>query len=161
MCRSISSNIIVISLKGNSFSPRSSQPPTTGKTSLANLVAEMIGANCIDVSDFVKQHECHEGFDEEFQTYILEEDKLCDLLEPIVAPGGNVIDFHSCEIFPERWFHLVIVLRAETAILYDRLAARHYNAKKLDENMECEIMQIVLENARESYAPEIVQELSR
>lgn len=34
-----------------------------------------------------------------------------------------------------------------------------YNAKKINENMECEIMQVVLEDARESYAKEIVVEL--
>ena len=61
----------------------------------------------VDVGAFVKEHECHEGFDEEFQTYILDEDKLCDLLEPICEEGGVIIDFHSCEIFPERWFELV------------------------------------------------------
>ena len=51
------------------------------------------------------------------------------------------------------------MLRTDTKELYDRLLARGYNKKKLDENMECEIMQIVLEAARESYANEIVQEL--
>lgn len=34
-----------------------------------------------------------------------------------------------------------------------------YNQRKLQENIECEIMQVVLENARESYAQEIVVEL--
>ena len=34
-----------------------------------------------------------------------------------------------------------------------------YNALKINENMECEIMQVVLEEARESYAKEIVVEL--
>jgi adenylate kinase len=36
---------------------------------------------------------------------------------------------------------------------------RGYNKRKMDENMECEIMQVVLETAHESYAPEIVVEL--
>ena len=61
----------------------------------------------VDVGAFVKEHECHEGFDDEFQTYILDEDKLCDLLEPICEKGGVIIDFHSCDVFPERWFELV------------------------------------------------------
>ena len=51
------------------------------------------------------------------------------------------------------------MLRTDTNMLYDRLHARGYNKKKLEENMECEIMQVVLEAARESYADEIVQEL--
>lgn len=69
------------------------------------------------------------------------------------------MDFHTCEIFPERWFDLVLVLRADTASLYDRMLKRGYNKRKMDENMECEIMQVVLETAHEFYAPEIVIEL--
>ena len=75
--------------------------------------------------------------------------------------GGYVVDYHTCEFFPERWFDLVLVLRADTEKLYDRLVSRNYVQKKLDENMECEIMQVVLESARESYPLEIVQELPR
>jgi adenylate kinase len=36
---------------------------------------------------------------------------------------------------------------------------RNYNQRKITENMECEIMQVVLDEARESYAEEIVIEL--
>jgi adenylate kinase len=87
---------------------------------------------------------------------ILDEDKLLDVMEPIMAAGGNIVDYHSCDLFPERWFDLVLVLKADTEILYDRLVARGYSKKKIDENMECEIMQIVAESAHESYEPEIV-----
>lgn len=36
---------------------------------------------------------------------------------------------------------------------------RGYSQRKVTENIECEIMQVVLEEARESYKPEIVIEL--
>ena len=77
-----------------------------------------------------------------------------------MADGGKVVDFHSCEFFPERWFDLVLVLQADTDVLYDRLVARNYSNKKIDENMEAEIMQVVLEAARESYSEEIVHVLA-
>jgi adenylate kinase len=44
-------------------------------------------------------------------------------------------------------------------LLYDRLTARGYNGKKLEENMDSEIMQVLLDEARESYKEEIVVEL--
>ena len=37
--------------------------------------------------------------------------------------------------------------------------SRGYNGKKLSENVECEIMQTILEEARDSYRKEIVHEL--
>ena len=68
-------------------------------------------------------------------------------------------DHHACELFPERWFDLVLVLRVGTETLYDRLTARGYPEPKLQENLQCEIMQVVLEEAREAYAAEVVVEL--
>jgi adenylate kinase len=53
----------------------------------------------------------------------------------------------------------VVVLRTDSTLLYDRLAARNYPAKKLDSNMDAEIMQVLLEEAREAYDEEIVVEL--
>lgn len=133
--------------------------PGTGKTSTTQLAAEKSGFKCINVGDLVKQHECHEGKDGEFDSYILDEDKLCDVLEPIMLEGGCIVDFHSPEFFPERWFELVLVLRTNTEVLFDRLQERGYSEKKRTENMECEIMEIVSEAAKESYAVEIVHEL--
>lgn len=112
----------------------------------------------------IKQNKCHEGRDDELDTFILDEDKLLDIMESIFEDAeeegvGIVADYHCCEIFPERWFDLVIVLRTKTEVLYDRLTSRGYNNRKRDENMESEIMQVILDEARESYATEIVQEL--
>ncbi|KAI9341296.1 AAA domain-containing protein [Pilaira anomala] len=133
--------------------------PGTGKTTTSEMIAEVTGLDHVNVGELVKQKQLHEGYLEEFDTHVLDEDKLLDELEEILKDGGKVVDFHTCEIFPERWFDLVLVLRTDTSNLYDRMSKRGYNKRKIDENMECEIMQVVLETAHESYAPEIVVEL--
>ena len=51
--------------------------------------------------------------------------KLCDELEDSMTEGGNIVDYHGCDLFPERWFDLVVVLQTENGILYDRLANRY------------------------------------
>ena len=35
--------------------------------------------------------------------FVLDEDMVCDELEEQMAAGGNVVDFHTCDFFPERW----------------------------------------------------------
>lgn len=87
--------------------------------------------------------------------------KLLDHLEtlPLHSTGGYILDWHACDLFPERWIDLVIVLRCDSTVLYDRLTARGYKGKKLEENMDSEIMQVLLDEARESYKEEIVVEL--
>lgn len=77
-----------------------------------------------------------------------------------MSKGGNIVDYHSAELFPERWFDIVFVLRTSNKILYDRLTARGYQGKKLEDNIDCEIFQTILEEAKSSYREEIVHELS-
>ena len=49
-------------------------------------------------------------FDEGRNCQVLDEDPLLDDLEEIQAQGGNIFEYHGAELFPERWFQLVIVL---------------------------------------------------
>jgi adenylate kinase len=133
--------------------------PGTGKTSTASMIAEKTGLKHVNVGDLIKEKSLHTGRDDEFDAFILDEDKLCDELEDMMAEGGQLIDFHSCDFFPERWFHLVLVLTCNNTVLFDRLTKRGYEQNKVTENVECEIMQVVLQEAREAYAEEIVQEL--
>lgn len=42
-----------------------------------------------------------------------------------MADGYCIVDFHSCDLFPERWFDLVVVLRTDNSILYQRLESRY------------------------------------
>ena len=51
------------------------------------------------------------------------------------------------------------MLRTDSTILYDRLKARQYPEAKLQENMDAEIMEVLLEEATESYDEEIVVQL--
>ncbi|KAG5179445.1 P-loop containing nucleoside triphosphate hydrolase protein [Tribonema minus] len=133
--------------------------PGTGKTCTCAAIAEATGLTHVDVGAVVRAEQCHEGRDAEFDAFVLDEDKLCDALAPRAAAGGCVLDFHSCDFFPEDWFDLVLVLRADTATLFDRLKARGYHEKKLQENMQCEIMQVVLEEAHEAFPAPIIHEL--
>ena len=53
----------------------------------------------------------------------------------------------------------MVVLRTNSTELYDRLKARNYPEKKLQENLDSEIMEVLLEEAREGFDAEIVVEL--
>jgi len=136
--------------------------PGTGKSSLADSVAKKLGFKNLNIGDIVKEKNFFSEFDAEFDTHILDEDaedQLLDYLEPIIKKGGCVVDYHSPAIFGESWFEIALVLRTQTEILFDRLTQRGYSEKKRTENMECEIMEVVLEEARESYDPEMVHEV--
>lgn len=103
-----------------------------------------------------------------------------DAIEDEVKQGGYIIDWHACDLFPKSWIDLVVVLRVDSTLLYDRLKARYvlayrefafgkglglivlcrdYPEAKLQENLDSEIMEVLLQEARDSYDEEIIVEL--
>ena len=50
--------------------------PGTGKTLTASQVAERTGLSHINVGEVAKAGELYEGWDEQFQSHILDEDKV-------------------------------------------------------------------------------------
>ena len=56
----------------------------------------------VNIGDLVKTKGLHGGKDDEFDCFVLDEDKICDELEDQMSQGGNIVDFHTCDFFPER-----------------------------------------------------------
>jgi hypothetical protein len=76
----------VISHQGSSIGT-----PGTGKTLHSTILAlnseeTETPFQHLNVGDIVKQHGFHEGWDEEWQTYTIDEDRLLDYMEEIVNP---------------------------------------------------------------------------
>jgi len=135
--------------------------PGTGKSTLCSLLAKAFPSlQHIQISKVAVEQQLHAGKDETFDCHILDsaaEEKILDYLEPRVASGGCLVEHHSSSWFPERFFDLVVVLTCENGILYKRLKARGYDENKITENVECEIMQTVLQEAHDSYKSEKIK----
>ncbi|KAF3925743.1 hypothetical protein ABW20_dc0100229 [Dactylellina cionopaga] len=134
--------------------------PGTGKSTHCELLAESTGLKHLSVNQVAKDNNCYDSFDEELKSWTVDEDKLLDAIEDDVKKGGYIIDWHVCDIFPKSWIDLVVVLRTDNTVLFDRLKARSYSDKKIEENIDAEIMQVILDEARDAYDEEIVIELS-
>lgn len=109
--------------------------PGTGKTTHASQLLESLQASTsasaggvswelINVGEFVASKECHSGWNDEWNCWDVDEDKLLDELELVQAPGGKILDWHTCDLFPERWIDLVVVLRCDHSKLWERLEKR-------------------------------------
>ena len=135
--------------------------PGTGKTSLAqSLVSDrdLSSFTVVNIGDLAKEKVLYDGYDEEYQCHILDEDavvrelktRLSDSGGDLVS-GGVILEYHSCDFLPSEWVDVVYVLRTDNSVLYDRLKERGYLDKKLKENLECEIFQTILDEAQESF----------
>ncbi|XP_037665739.1 adenylate kinase isoenzyme 6-like [Choloepus didactylus] len=133
--------------------------PGVGKTTLGKEHASRSGLKYINVGDLPKEGQLYDGYDEEYDCPILDEDRVVDELENQMKEGGVIVDYHGCDFFTERWFHIVFLLRADNSVLYKRLETRGYSEKKLQDNSQCEIFQVLYEEAMASYREEIVHQL--
>ncbi|KAL7988928.1 hypothetical protein Chor_007847 [Crotalus horridus] len=105
--------------------------PGVGKTTLGKEIALRTDFTYINVGDMAKEGELYEGFDEEYECPILDEDRVIDEMEDKMQDGGVIVDYHSC-----------------------------YKGKKLQDNIQCEIFQTIYEEAMSSYKEEIVHQLT-
>ncbi|KAL9587713.1 MAG: hypothetical protein Q9212_000004 [Teloschistes hypoglaucus] len=133
--------------------------PGVGKTTLCESLTLSTNLKHLAINGIVKERNCHHGWDEQLKSWIVDEDKLLDAIEDEVKQGGYLIDWHACDLFPESWIDLVVVLRSDSTALYDRLQSRNYSERKLQENLDAEIMEVLLNEARDAFDAEMVIEL--
>ncbi|XP_047324471.1 adenylate kinase isoenzyme 6 homolog [Impatiens glandulifera] len=124
--------------------------PGTGKTTTASALAASTQLRHINIVDLVKEKNLNHGFNDEI-------DLICNEINHMMELGGNIVDYHVCYFFLEEWFDLVVVLQTEISELYDRLINRDYSDSKLKHDIECEVFEVLLEDAKSSYSEDIVK----
>lgn len=133
--------------------------PGCGKTTLSKRLVKSLSDSHFkhfNISEVAKERDCIESYDKERDSGVVDEDKLLDGLENDLREGGAIVDWHCCDIFPKRLIDLVVVLRTSNSLLFDRLSERKYSEKKIEENLDCEIMEVILNDANLAYNKEIV-----
>ena len=86
--------------------------PGVGKTSLCTLLENQLpeeyglnGFKYIKLAELIKSEKLYKDWNEQFDVPEFDEDLVCDYLEPLMSnEGGIILEFHSCDFFPERWF---------------------------------------------------------
>lgn len=82
--------------------------PGVGKTTHCEVLAERTGLKHLSVNHIVKDRECHEGWDEEYQSWIVDEDKVnFPLILPKVSSSATFFfrffssSFHESPIYSQ------------------------------------------------------------
>ncbi|MHA1552511.1 MAG: AAA family ATPase [Candidatus Heimdallarchaeaceae archaeon] len=132
--------------------------PGTGKTTLSKLLSKE-GYSFIEVGKLVKEENLYDYFDEETDSYVVNDDllnaRLIVLIEENSSSNPLILDGHVVEI-PPSYVACCIVLRTSIGLLRQRLIDRSYTDEKIEENVEAEIMEVILTDMLNLYGPEIV-----
>ncbi|XP_076586301.1 adenylate kinase isoenzyme 6 isoform X1 [Chaetodon auriga] len=119
--------------------------PGVGKTTLGKELAQRTGLTYVNIGDLAQEGQLYDGYDEEYQCPILDEDRVVDELDEKMVEGGAIVDYHGCDLFPERWFHIIFVLRTDNTHLYTRLESRapsnpsSLNGKNMVPQQTCQV----------------------
>ncbi len=129
--------------------------PGTGKSVLAKKLSLLLGYAYFDVNSFVKKSHLYGSYDAKRRSYVVDEAKLGRELAKVRLKAlqrgekGLLLDSHLSHFLPAKYASLCIVARCSLKTLQNRLRKRGYPAAKVQENLEAEIFEVCLSEARE------------
>lgn len=124
----------------------------TGKTTLAKKLSKKLNYSYIDVSKLVKKDKLYDGYDRKRRCYIVDTKKLNKKLIGLInkKDKGIIIDSHLSHYLPKKYVDLCIITKCNLKELQKRLKKRGYSMAKIQENLECEIFDVCLNEAKEA-----------
>ena len=136
--------------------------PGTGKTTTCKRIKRELKkiektVKILNVSELIKKEELFEAYDADMETHIIDDAHVRRRVKNIINSCRKdylLIETHTVSTIPRNAIDRAIVLTAETSVLYDRLTERNYPKCKIEENIDCEIMQVVYEEAVQRFGLE-------
>ena len=133
--------------------------PGTGKTTLSKNLAFGLNFLYLDVNQIISKYKLAEGYDKRRRTKIVDTNKLNKFLideiktilgkNKIKKPEGIIIDSHLSHYLPRKYVNLCIVTKCDISDLNKRLKKKDFHKSKIRENIEAEIFDICLNEAKE------------
>lgn len=123
----------------------------TGKTTLAKMIAGKSHYDYLDVNRLIREKGLGEGHDEKKDCFIVDEKKLARALVEFLDSSKKdvVIDSHMSHFLDKKYVDLCIVTKCKIEVLKDRLSERGYDDSKIKDNIEAEIFNVCLDEAKE------------
>ncbi|HLC60489.1 MAG TPA: AAA family ATPase [Candidatus Nanoarchaeia archaeon] len=139
--------------------------PGTGKTTLSKLLGKKLNFYYLDVNNFISKHKLSEGYDRKMQTKIIDVNKLNDKLINEIKLiqksnktnkygkfkqlKGIIIDSHLSHYLPRKYADFCIVAKCGIKELNKRLNRKKFHQSKIKENIEAEIFDVCLNEAKQ------------
>jgi len=137
----------------------------SGKTTLAKALSKKLNYKYIDVHNLIKKNKLYDSYDRKDKCYIVDVKKLNkflikeinqykriikkELLKKKKQMKGIIIDSHLSHYLARKHVDLCIVTKCELKELQKRLKKKGYSKNKIRDNLDCEIFDVCLNEARE------------
>lgn len=121
----------------------------TGKTAVAKKLAKILKADYINITELVKKNKLGK-YNKKYDSYEVDIKKLNKFLISTIKKSKRnlVIDGHLSHFLSRKYVNLCIVCKCDIKKLKKRLEKRDYSKKKIRENLDVEIFDIPLVEAK-------------
>jgi adenylate kinase len=136
--------------------------PGVGKTSVSNQLAEDLKAVHLDLANTVKDLEFYLGKDPKRDTLIVDLKRLVTFVNGFLRKIDSVTiisGHYAVDVVSPARNVAVFVLRCEPQELKKRLEDKSYDSRKIDENVEAEILDVCFVDAVNAFGLENVYEI--
>lgn len=123
----------------------------TGKTRFAKNLAKKKKYKYLSLTEFIKKNKLTESYDRKRKTYDVNIEKLNKHLINYISNSREslIIDGHLSHYLPKKYVDLCYICKTDLKTLKKRLEKRKYSKLKIQENLECEIFDVCLNEAKE------------
>ncbi|MFC1697158.1 AAA family ATPase [Nanoarchaeota archaeon] len=141
--------------------------PGTGKTTIAKYLTKILNSRLktskikqkqgkiykyLDVNKLIKNNNLADHYDKQKKSYIVDEKRLTKHLEKLMNSSKNtlIIDSHMSHFLRSTFSSIcIITICSNLKTLKHRLERRNYSKDKVRENLDSEIFQTCLNEAKE------------
>lgn len=125
--------------------------PGTGKTFVARKLAKKFKFKYVDVKRIIPRHGLKDSYDKKRKSWVVDEKKLAKVLEKMIKESKDslVIDSHLSHFISPKSVDLCVITKCNLKVLERRLKKKGYSKDKIRENMDSEIFDICLNEAKE------------
>lgn len=124
----------------------------TGKTKVARAIGKRYNLKYVDVNKLIKENKLYDSYDRGLKSYVVDIDKLNEFLIRYIknSKKGLVIDSHLSHYLDKKYVDLCVVVKCDISVLKKRLEKRKYSKLKIRENLDGEIFDVCLVEAKEN-----------
>ena len=122
-----------------------------GKTRFAKKLALKNNYKYVNLTEFINKNKLFEKYDRKRDTYDVDVKKLNKALIKLIKDSKTnlVIDGHLSHYLPKRYVERCYIVKCELKELEKRLEKRGYSNANVRENLDAEIFDVCLEEAKE------------